>query len=280
MKNKIEIGIMGGRLSNSINNEIQKFPKYTWRKEFELAKKCEFSKIEWVFDELDNPILNHEEVKEMINLSSKHNVKINSLCADYFMNHRLSTNNEDESEKNVKILKKIIEKCHQIGIKILEIPLVDQSSLANKDDENNLRNNLQKIIPLIEKYDLILNLETDLPPKQFKELIESFSSKNIKANYDVGNSISLGYNVVNELNILKKLISNIHIKDRCLHGNTVFLGTGDVDFELFFKTLKKIDYNGDLIIQGAREDEIRVSPFNTCEKYLNFVRQYALKYLG
>ena len=35
----IKIGIMQGRLSNSINNTIQAFPEESWRNEFELSQK-------------------------------------------------------------------------------------------------------------------------------------------------------------------------------------------------------------------------------------------------
>ena len=73
-------------------------------------------------------------------------------------------------------------------------------------------------------------------------------------------------------------IKNIHIKDRLLKGNTVPLGTGDVDFDILFKLLKKHDYKGNLIIQGARET--KESPEETSSKYLKFVKQYVDKYLN
>ena len=98
------------------------------------------------------------------------------------------------------------------------------------------------------------------------------------ANYDVGNSASLGYNITEEITTLNDLIENIHIKDRKLHGQTVPLGTGDVDFNLFFSLLKKINYSGELIIQGARESNILCE--DTAKKYLSFVEESVDKYLS
>ena len=110
-------------------------------------------------------------------------------------------------------------------------------------------------------------------------MLEKFSSSHIKANYDIGNSISNGFNPKLEIATLKDYIFNVHIKDKIFHGNTVTLGKGDVDFNLFFSILSNINYNKDLIIQGAREDLDReeINPEETCSKYLSFVREYLSK---
>lgn len=274
------IGIMGGRLSYSIENKIQSFPKKSWREEFEKASNCGFDLIEWIFDTTENnPILDDEKTKEMKNLSEKYNVAINSVCADYFMEKMLFNVNEFDLEKNFTVLKNLIVRCNKLEIKMLEIPFVDSSSLKNENYKMHLFKNLRQILPLAEENDVILNLETDLPPLQFNEFLNSFNHSNIKANYDVGNSVSLGYDIQEELTIMGNLITNIHIKDRLMHGTTVPLGSGNTNFELFFETVRKIGYKGDFIIQGARENETIIKPENTCKKYLEFVKHYVDKYL-
>jgi len=127
-------------------------------------------------------------------------------------------------------------------------------------------------LSIAEENQVFLTLETDLSPESFKKLVLDFDHPNIKINYDIGNSISNGFNPELELTILKKHIFNIHIKDRIFQGNTVTLGKGDVNFDVFFRTLAKINYEKDLIIQGAREDleYTRVDPVKTCKKYLIF----------
>jgi hexulose-6-phosphate isomerase len=98
------------------------------------------------------------------------------------------------------------------------------------------------------------------------------------ANYDSGNSTSLGYNSKEELTILRKWIKNVHVKDRKFHGGTVPLGSGDTDFDLFFSTLSKIQYLGDLIIQGARSSDTNMTPETTCQAYQKFVKEYVDKH--
>jgi len=269
---------MSGRLSNSINGEIQAFPRFTWRDEFRMASKSGFDTIEWIFDLYDkNPICSNDGVKEIKNLVKNHGIKINAVCADYFMKKKLFDVSKSELEKNLDILKKLIKNCHYLEIKILEIPLVDSSSLKNNSNEDQLLNNLQKVLHHAEENDVFITLESDLPPTKFKEFLIKFDHPNIRANYDVGNSASLGYDMVEELKKIGPWISNVHIKDRVLHGGTVPLGNGDANFDLFFSSMSKINYCGDFIIQGARE--LNIKPEDTCKKYLKFVKQYVDKYL-
>ncbi len=269
-----KIGIMSGRLSEKTDEQIQLFPTHTWKDEFEKASKCGFELIEWIFDIVpNNPVMNNRQIKEIGFLSKEFGVGINSICADYFMKEKLFSVSKSEIEKNLEILENLIYNCHELGIKILEIPLVDNSSLKTDQDKNEIFENLEKILPVAEKNYVELTLETDLPPELFKDLINSFNHPNIKVNYDTGNSTSLGYDIQEELKSIGTWISNIHIKDRKRHGNTVPLGSGDTNFEMFFSELQKINYKGDFIIQGARE-EPEISPEETCIKYLKFVKKY------
>jgi len=265
---------MQGRLSQPCNNKIQSFPKTSWQDEFSKARSCDFEVIEWVFDEFDNPILESDYLLTIQNFSEKHEIKINSVCADFFMENKLfDTNN---AETNLKVFTKLIENCHKLNIKYVEIPLVDSSSLKNdyKIEQQFVRN-INQILTCANDNDVTIVLETDLTPTRFLKLVECFKF-NVFANYDTGNSTFLGYDVNEELSTYGNMIKNIHIKDRMLHGSTVPLGDGDTDFELFFSALKKIDYSGDLIIQGAREQNSL--PEKTCLKYFNFVKQYLDKY--
>ena len=272
----MNVGIMSGRLSKQIKKEIQSFPSEEWEDEFEKARQCGFSSIEWIFDMRPNPIIDEKGIKEIQNLKKKSNIEINSICCDYFMKKLLFGDNPDEIENNFKVLEKIIESSKKIGIKNIEIPLVDSSSLKNEENKKQFSDIIKRIIPKLDEKMRIV-LETDLPPKKFREFIESFNSDKIKANYDTGNSAALGYDMKEEFKEIGKYFANIHIKDRKFQGNTVPFGDGDVDFEVFFNELLKIDYDGELIIQGARQDS-KEDYITTCKNYLKIVKQYLDKY--
>jgi len=275
-----KIGLMQGRLSSPIDGRIQAFPVNNWKDEFEKASEIGFDCIEWVFDTLSpNPILNKAGIKKIDQLSSEFDISVNSLCADFFMVQKLFDLPQDEIISNLDILKNLIESCSELGICILEIPLVDSSSIKNELFQKELTDNLQKILPVAEKNHVILTLETDLPPQKFRSLLLDLENPYIGANYDIGNSTSLGYDLISEFENIGKWIKNIHIKDRIKNGYTVPLGSGDTNFELFFSLLSKINYSNDLIIQGAREDLTSpiISPELTCQKYLDFVKNFLIK---
>ena len=276
------LGIMLGRLSPPINNMIQSFPSKTWRKEFQLANKLGFDLIEWIYDLAENNPIISQDPNELKKLSSENDIKIDSVCADYFMEKKLFNVSTFELSSNLDKLKQLIRNCNKLEIKILEIPLVDSSSIQNDAFRREFVSNLNSIIPYAEDNQVYLTLETDLPPELFCNLLEEFNHPNVVANYDIGNSISLGYDPSVELTTMSKWIKNIHVKDRLYNSGTVPLGSGSVDFELFFTLLSKINFSDSLIIQGAREDLVnhQISPEETCSKYLKFVKQCMSKYLA
>ena len=126
-----------------------------------------------------------------------------------------------------------------------------------------------------------LSLETSLSPNEFKKLIFAFKPLDIKVNFDMGNSASLGYNPNEEIDLLGDFIVNVHIKDRVRNGGTVPLGSGDTDFVTVFNKLKNVNYSGDFILQAARQDlhenkekkDINV----TIKNYINFIKPFLEK---
>lgn len=268
---------MHGRLSSPIENKIQCFPKNNWQDEFKEAASCNFECIEWIFDQYEkNPIMDDSKLGQIKSLSDKYGVKINSVLADYFMGNKFFNEKTTQVEKNLSVLRKLIQNCNKIGISIVEIPFVDSSSISALKNEHDVVENLNKISSFAKDYGISIALETDMTPAHFRKFLDNFDPLVFFANYDTGNSAALGYDVEEEINILSDKIKNIHIKDRLLHGKTVTLGAGDTKFDLFFSNLKKINFEGDLIIQGARE--INQTPKQTCEKYYKFVKQYVDKY--
>ena len=202
---KPKIGIMQGRLVEQFKNKIQSFPMNNWKKEFELANDCDLKIIEWIFDEnTPNPIMTSNGIQEIKQLMRKNDIEINTICGDYFMIKKLFNESEIELEKNIETLKKLIIQANKLEISMIEIPLVDSSSLKNSKNEEQVRNSLEQVMLIAEQNNVTIVLETDLNPQNFDEFLTKFEYKNIMANYDSGNSASLGYNVKEELIILKK----------------------------------------------------------------------------
>ena len=270
------IGVMQGRLSKSIGNKIQAFPRGAWEEEFKKAADIGFDEIEFIFEAQNyenNPLFTREGLYKIKRVSEETGIQVNYVCADYFMRRPFIRVSEKAKNKSVEILKYLIKQCAQIGIKGIEIPMVDNSRIETEKEEELLIECLKECLPVAETYNVKLGLETSLNPDDFKALIEKINHPLIRANYDTGNSASLGYDPEEEILKLGKWISNVHIKDRLLGGSTVPLGEGDTKFDLVFKTLNKISYKGSFILQTARgEDDLQVA-----QKYLTFVKQFLFK---
>ena len=257
MSKKINIGVMQGRLLPKYQGRYQAHPVDNWKPEFKLAKTKSLDCIEFILDYNDiekNPLMNEEGIKEIKKEVNNSGVKVLSVCADYFMEAPFHKDNEHEISKSQNILKRLIDSSVMIGIENIIIPCVDQSSLKVQDFEKFILN-IKELINYEEKNSINICLETDLPPKEFKNLIESFPNTNIKVNYDIGNSASLGYNIIEEFEYYGNYISDVHIKDRLLNGGSVELGTGNADFNSLLNELTKIEYSGLIILQAYRDDQ-------------------------
>lgn len=273
------LGIMQGRLTPPKGRGIQFFPFENWENEFKLAAGIGLNEIEFIFDldrYEDNPLWSEPGRARIKELVKETGVKVNSICADFFMRRPFFRVDEATRLENIEILKKLIQAAKEIGTRTVEIPLVDNSSIKTEAEKNILIVSLKAIVPKAAEQGLTITLETDLPPRPFLELLEGIGEPGIKANYDSGNSSGLGYDSYEEITTLGKLVHNVHIKDR-LGGTTLPLGQGSANFDKLFQALKETGYAGSFILQVARGEEGKEA--ETIQTYLAFVKKYIQKYL-
>jgi len=264
---------MQGRLLPKYQGRYQAHPIGYWQDEFPIARKLELHCIEFILDYNDaenNPLLKIDGIDEIRGVIEKTGVKVNTICADYFMDAPLHSEDRNISEQSQNILIRLLRNASELDVSDVVIPCVDQSSLASSNATDLFVKQLTPILEIAEKVGINLSLETDLAPEPFAELLSRFSSNRITVNYDIGNSAALGYDPVEELSFYGDKISDIHIKDRILNGGPVILGEGDARFSRFFNKLKDFDYKGPFIMQAYRDEE----GIKVLEKQLDWVAQY------
>lgn len=276
-----EIGMMQGRLTQPKGRGIQFFPFDYWEQEFEDAKKAGLSEIEFIFDYeryVENPLWTKEGTNRLAYIQESTGVKVRAVCFDYFMRRPFFKWEKEERalirKENTQIISNVLAGLQRIGATLIEIPLVDDSSLKNDEEKELFREWLLEIIEDAPA-EILFGLETDLCPQDFLPFILSFENERVGANYDSGNSSGIGYNLYEEVTTLREHIFNIHIKDRVYQGTTVKLGTGSADFEKLFKGLHEIDYKGNFILQAARADEGK--ELDNIKEQMAFVQGYIQK---
>lgn len=249
--------IMQGRLLPPEPGRFQSFPREQWRDEFELAARVGLNGIEWIFDlygEAVNPIGSDAGIDQMRALSQQSGIAVRSVCADYFMDRPFLRCPENERKELIQKFEWLLARGRLLQIRRIVIPFVDTSRIENRDDEATVISILRALLPAAETNNIELHLETSLSPERFESLLDRCSHPLVRANYDSGNSASLGYNVADEFKAYGDRIGSVHVKDRKFGGGTVPLGTGDADLQAVFQGLAVLNYPGDYVLQIARSE--------------------------
>ena len=265
-----EIGIMQGRLSPRIDGKIQAYPASTWQKEFEIAQEIGYAAIEWIVEKPveTNALMTDSGKAEIKKIIASTGVRIDYVCADIFMQQPLVRMTKETKSQNKEYLSAILKNAKEVGAIGVEIPFVDNSSIKSENEKLEFIDVMQDAFKLAKDLELKLSLETDLPPIEFRELLENIDLDHVQANYDIGNSASLGFDPREELEAYGLKILNVHVKDRKLGSTTVPLGTGNANINFVLQKLQEIGYRGGLTMQAARGE----NDVETAKEQLKYVR--------
>jgi hexulose-6-phosphate isomerase len=246
---------MQGRLVPPIADRLQCFPRGQWRQEFARAVQAGLDSIEWIYDDFGadvNPLASDEGVAEILCLAEQHGVCVRSICADYFMDHPLVRAELSALEERLCVLEWLLERGKMLEAQRIVLPFVDASQITSPEEARSVAAVLGRVLDRAESARMEIHLETSLPPEPYADLLALLPHPMLKVNYDSGNSASLGYAPYEEFSAYGERVGSVHIKDRLRAGGTVALGKGDTDFAGLFACLRKMNYEGDLILQVAR----------------------------
>ena len=106
-----KIGVMQGRLLPKLNNRFQAHPTNYWQDEFIISEELGLDCIEFIldFDRIEeNPLIKRNGISEILSIVKDTNVTVESICADYFMESPLHSENPSVSIESGKILTSLI----------------------------------------------------------------------------------------------------------------------------------------------------------------------------
>ena len=130
--------------------------------------------------------------------------------------------------------------------------------------------------PFLAQHHLQVIFESDFIPAELTRFISRLPADRFGINYDIGNSAALGFKPAEEFAAYGDRVVNVHVKDRVLGGTTVPLKTGSADFDAVFYALAQHYYEGNFILQTARDAEGNHS--EVLSSYLDMTLQWMHQY--
>jgi hexulose-6-phosphate isomerase len=268
----LRIGVIQGRLSPRPAGKLQEFPWATYRDEFTKAARLGFHSIEWIFEApryAENPLWTEQGRDEIRELIAHSGVRVQSVCADYFMVHKLAGESDADLANNRDVLEELIVAAHGIGADRILLPLLETSAVDTTELKREVVASLRAAAPIAERHGVTLGLEMEMPGPEYAKLIRSVASPNVRAYYDTGNSTAQGADVALDIVPLLGLLHAVHVKDRRRGGTSQPLGSGDTNFRGLFPVLLKAGFRGDFVLQHYFEHD----PEAEAAQSLAFVRR-------
>ena len=268
------IGIMQGRLSPPLSDNPQYFPADRWEEEFPLAAELGFDRIEWLFDagsQDTNPLLTEEGRERIRYITDLNGLEVSSLCADYFKDNSLATDDSSLRLHRTSLLVRLIENAADLGVECVLIPFLEGSTLERPEARRIAREALSHPLDTAANRGIALAVETDLPAPTLAKWLGEVDHPALGVYYDLGNAVALGFDPGREIPRLGEWLRGVHVKDRTLDGPNVPLGTGLVDFAACSEKLREAGYQGLLLLETVRGEDY----VGDARRHLAFVKKMA-----
>ncbi len=253
----MQIGIMQGRLSPA-RARLQSFPKDSWQIEFERARSYGFGLIEWLFDAVEyeeNPIWTDAGLAQIRQCMMSSGVSVETICADYFVDHPLVPGPAGERRHHVEVLKVLITRASRLGARVILVPALEGGEVHNAEEQAVLLECLSGPLTLAKSAGVTLAVESNMPADHYLQFMGRGAHSALGVYFDTGNRSAEGFDIVCDIRRLGPYLRGVHIKDRCVDGRNVALGEGVVPFDGFFSALAVSGYSGCLVLETSVGDD-------------------------
>jgi hexulose-6-phosphate isomerase len=199
-----------------------------------------------------------EAIKEEANLSG---IEIASICLHLlnYLENSPASNETGHRENGCMILKRALDVCSVIGAPVILVPFFGTALLKSEKQIDFLIEETRILSSFAEDKGVNLGLETSLNAPSLGQVIESIGSDYVGAYFDTGNAASLGFDVLQEIEELGKLIVQVHVKDTPFGS----LGEGKIDFVKVFDALRKVMFDGYLMLETpSSDDSVKAASIN------------------
>jgi len=180
---------------------------------------------------LSDPALQKAYLEE----SRRVGLKIESLCLEILHQNCLKSDPLGQRwvADSVPIAK-------AMGVRVVLLPFFGRCALQTPAEMDRVGDVLKEVASAAEKAGVTLGLENTISARDNVRIMDRTQSSAVLTYYDVGNSSSNGFDVVQEIRWLGSArICEVHLKD-----NPHYLGEGRIDFKAVIDALADIGFDG------------------------------------
>ncbi len=228
-----------------------------------LAKKLGFDGLEINLGRRPDglPLSDPDLQQQFLDQSRQHRLPICSTCLDILHQNYLKSD-----PLAIDWVQQAIPISQRLGARVVLLPFFGQGAIENRKEMDRVADILRDIAPQAEQADTILAIENLLSARDNAYLLDRIDSPAVRLYYDVGNSVSQGYPVLEEIRWLgTERICQFHLKD-----NPHYLGQGELDFDDIFAAIAEIGFHGWGVLETASPSG---DPQADMRRNLRFVRQ-------
>lgn len=231
-----------------------------WLPRLQLAAELGFDFVEMSLDESDVRLArldwSREQRLALVNAIAQTGVRVPSMCLSAHRRFPLGSEDDAVRDQGLEIMRKAICLAQDVGIRVIQLAGYDvYYQTANNATRERFRDGLKQSVEMASRAQVTLAMEImDYP------LMNSISKALGYAHYlnnpwfqlypDIGNLSAWDNDVQMELQAGSGHIVAVHVKDtQPGKFKNVPFGTGVVDFERCFATLKESGYCGPYLIE-------------------------------
>ncbi len=202
------------------------------------------------------------EAEEIKKGAESAGVRIHSVMNMAHWKLPLSSSDPAVVEESMKGLETSIRNAHFWGAEtVLLVPAVVNPQTRYEDAWVRSQQQIRKILPLAAELKVIIAVENVgnkflLSPIEFARYVDEFKTPWLRAYFDVGNVLSIGY-PQDWILTLNKRIVKLHFKEASLKrtpGQQLVLGEGDIDWKAVTSAMKAIGYRGSATLEMSGGD--------------------------
>jgi Sugar phosphate isomerases/epimerases len=236
----------------------EKRPDLVWA--VSTTKEIGYDGAEVVYDDrlLDPKTITNEERARIKGVG----LEIPSVATGVFWKYNLGSPDERERRTGLEYLRMGLELARDLDAKVLlVVPCVARPEVPYEDLYENSKRSLREAAKRAEELGVTIGVENVwnkflYSPLEFRKFLDEVGSDYVKAYFDVGNVVAIGYHE-HWTRLLKGRIAMVHVKDFDVNVGNIrgfrHVGRGSIDWPKVLRLLKEAGYDGFLNVECPPE---------------------------